>query len=60
MDLRTCRKISFARYFSDSKFEDDEEAEAVCGHCDNVRFVLLLPCSHIDVLCTVPARRFVD
>lgn len=43
-DLRTCRKIAFARYFvatheSKAAFESKGANNDPCGHCDNVRLV---------------------
>jgi ATP-dependent DNA helicase Q1 len=46
LDVTTCRKLLFSRYFSESStasfFGNDENtAVPVCGHCDNVRVTLL-------------------
>lgn len=40
-DLKTCRKIAFARYFTSTHenknaFEEGSEVDEPCGHCDNV------------------------
>jgi hypothetical protein len=50
-DLRTCRKILFARSFatthsSNTAFDAGKNVDEPCGHCDNVRASLLRPFSH--------------
>ncbi len=45
-DINTCRKVLFSRYFksvkSKNSFEENDNEESICNHCDNVSSFLVI------------------